>query len=71
MVDQLVGELQAVIKPLGSLFRDMRGISGSTILGNGQVALSLDVPNLAHSVTSQQHSILNAPTAPRALSAAP
>ncbi len=53
VVDSLVGELQAVIKPLGALFRDMRGISGSTILGNGQVALILDVPNLAHSIHAQ------------------
>ena len=50
VVDHLVGELQAVIKPLGSLFRELRGISGSTILGNGQVALILDVPNLVTAV---------------------
>ncbi|NQD36147.1 chemotaxis protein CheA [Permianibacter sp. IMCC34836] len=67
VVDSLVGELQAVIKPLGALFRDMRGISGSTILGNGQVALILDVPNLAHSVTAQ-HVTTTSQSAPRALS---
>lgn len=43
-VDDLLGELQAVIKPLGRLFRGMPGVSGSTILGNGRVALILDVP---------------------------
>ena len=59
VVDRLVGELQAVIKPLGSLFRDMRGISGSTILGSGQVALILDVPNLAQSITSTQNNTSN------------
>lgn len=63
VVDQLVGELQAVIKPLGTLFRDMRGISGTTILGNGQVALILDVPNLAHSITAQQNNALGQPAA--------
>ncbi len=62
VVDQLVGELQAVIKPLGSLFREMRGISGSTILGNGQVALILDVPNLAHSVYTHSTQKLAADT---------
>jgi len=46
VVDQLLGEFQTVIKPLGSLFRNLRGISGSTILGSGDVALILDVPAL-------------------------
>jgi two-component system chemotaxis sensor kinase CheA len=44
--DELLGELQAVIKPLGRLFQGIRGVSGSTILGNGRVALILDVPAL-------------------------
>jgi two-component system chemotaxis sensor kinase CheA len=44
--DELLGEQQAVIKPLGRLFRGIRGVSGSTILGNGRVALILDVPAL-------------------------
>jgi two-component system chemotaxis sensor kinase CheA len=46
VVDQLLGEFQTVIKPLGNLFRNLRGISGSTILGSGDVALILDVPTL-------------------------
>lgn len=46
IVDQLLGELQTVIKPLGQMFAHLRGISGSTILGSGQVALILDVPGL-------------------------
>ncbi|HET6929107.1 MAG TPA: chemotaxis protein CheA [Candidatus Acidoferrum sp.] len=41
--DELLGEQQAVIKPLGQLFQGIRGVSGSTILGNGRVALILDV----------------------------
>jgi two-component system chemotaxis sensor kinase CheA len=45
-VDELLGELQAVIKPLGSLFQGIGGVSGSTILGSGHVALILDVPAL-------------------------
>ncbi len=43
---RLKGEFQAVIKPLGKLFEQIRGISGSTILGSGEVALVLDVPTL-------------------------
>jgi two-component system chemotaxis sensor kinase CheA len=46
VVDQLLGEFQTVIKPLGTLFRNMRGIGGSTILGSGEVALILDVQAL-------------------------
>ena len=46
VVDELLGELQAVIKPLSRLFRQLPGIGGSTILGTGHVALILDVPGL-------------------------
>ena len=46
VVDQLLGEFQTVIKPLGVLFRNVRGIGGSTILGSGEVALILDVQAL-------------------------
>jgi two-component system chemotaxis sensor kinase CheA len=46
VVDQLLGEFQTVIKPLGTLFRNVRGIGGSTILGTGEVALILDVQSL-------------------------
>ncbi len=46
VVDQLMGEFQTVIKPLSSLFRHLRGIGGSTILGSGEVALILDVQAL-------------------------
>lgn len=46
LVDALLGEFQTVIKPLGKLFERLSGISGSTILGSGAVALILDVPAL-------------------------
>ena len=46
VVDELLGEFQTVIKPLGSVFRHLKSISGSTILGTGEVALILDVPAL-------------------------
>lgn len=46
VVDELMGEYQTVIKPLGKLFKHLRGISGSTILGTGEVALILDVQAL-------------------------
>jgi len=50
VVDTLMGKSQTVIKPLGSLFERLSGISGSTILGNGEVALILDVQALVQRV---------------------
>lgn len=46
VVDTLLGEAQTVIKPLSRMFAQVRGISGSSILGSGDVALILDVPVL-------------------------
>lgn len=46
VVDQLAGQCQTVIKPLGELFQPLKGIAGSTILGNGEVALILDLQGL-------------------------
>ena len=43
VVDQLLGQHQTVIKPLGHLLGSLRGVSGSSILGNGEVALIFDV----------------------------
>ncbi|MBK1718491.1 chemotaxis protein CheA [Thiocystis violacea] len=47
VVDTLLGELQTVIKPLGKLFERLRGVAGATILGTGDIALILDVAELA------------------------
>ena len=52
VVDALVGEFQTVIKPLGKLFRNVRCVSGSSILGSGEVALILDVPSLIDQATA-------------------
>ncbi|MEA9560702.1 chemotaxis protein CheA [Xanthomonas campestris] len=46
VVDTLLGEWQTVIKPLSKVFAQVKGISGSSILGSGEVALILDVPSL-------------------------
>ena len=51
VVDALHGEFQTVIKPLGQMFSHVAGISGSTILGSGEVALILDVPALVRQAT--------------------
>ncbi|MNY46670.1 Chemotaxis protein CheA [compost metagenome] len=54
VVDALMGEFQTVIKPLGPLFANLRGIVGSTILGTGEVALILDVPALIQMETHRE-----------------
>lgn len=45
-VDRVVGQLQTVIKSLGSVYGNVKGTSGATILGDGSVALILDVSDL-------------------------
>jgi two-component system, chemotaxis family, sensor kinase CheA len=52
VVDRLLGDLQSVIKPLGRLFQGLPGVAGSTILGDGRVALLLDVPALVDEVAA-------------------
>ena len=46
VVDQLVGQEEVVIKPLGSALHGTPGLSGATITGDGRIALILDIPNL-------------------------
>ncbi|KAB2838499.1 MAG: chemotaxis protein CheA, partial [Burkholderiales bacterium] len=65
-VDCLMGECQTVIKPLGVLFEKLRGISGSTILGSGEVGLILDVPQLIHLATSRDGRRFGGPARQRA-----
>jgi two-component system chemotaxis sensor kinase CheA len=43
VVDSVVGSQQAVIKKMGNAFKNAPDISGATILGNGSVALIVDV----------------------------
>ncbi len=45
-VDRVIGEHQTVIKSLGKVYRDVRGISGATIKGDGSMALILDIAAL-------------------------
>jgi len=54
VVDELMGEFQTVIKPLGKLFGNLKGVSGSTILGSGEVALILDVPALIQRAVNKE-----------------
>ena len=52
VVDRVVGEHQTVIKALGKVYRHIQGISGATILGDGRVALILDVLQLIQGAES-------------------
>jgi len=56
VVDELYGELQTVIKPLGKVFQGLQGISGATVLGSGEIALILDVQGLI-GLASQKSSL--------------
>lgn len=47
VVDKVIGHHQTVIKNLGVMYRDVKGLSGATILGDGTVALILDARGLA------------------------
>jgi two-component system, chemotaxis family, sensor kinase CheA len=54
VVDTLIGEFQTVIKPLGRVFSNIRGIGGFTILGTGEVALILDIPRMLQGIISEK-----------------
>ncbi len=57
VVDTLLGEFQTVIKPLGKVFAGVRFLSGSSILGNGDVALILDMAALLNGVESDNNTL--------------
>jgi len=46
VVEQLVGQEEVVIKPLGAFLQGLAGFAGATITGDGRIALILDVPSL-------------------------
>jgi len=47
VVDRLIGEQEVVVKGLGEFFGQIRGVSGVTILGDGNLALIIDTVGLA------------------------
>ncbi len=54
VVDRVIGGYQTVIKNLGALYRDVEGLSGATILGDGSVALILDLPRLTQRAEQEE-----------------
>jgi len=59
IVDEIIGEQQVVIKSLGRMYKDIEGLSGATILGDGTVALILDVQRLVEKVIEAEESRLD------------
>ncbi len=53
-VDTVIGEHQTVLKSLGRFYQGVEGVSGATILGDGTVALILDIPQLIRMVEQQE-----------------
>ncbi len=49
VVDQLIGQEEVVIKPLGALLQGVSGLAGATITGDGRISLILDIPGLTSS----------------------
>jgi len=60
VVDNLMGEFQTVIKPLGKMFSQVKGVGGFTILGSGEVALIMDVPRLMQQASGNEQAVLAA-----------
>jgi len=54
IVDEVIGEFQTVVKPLGRLLRDLEIISGASIMGDGTISLVIDSNRLVHHYWSQK-----------------
>lgn len=59
VVDRVIGQHQTVIKTLGRVYRDVEGISGATILGDGTIALMLDINQLSQMAHEMEASMVN------------
>ena len=62
VVDQVVGQIQTVIKSLGKMYEQIKGVSGATIMGNGSVALVLDIARLRESAEAEGRWAASRPT---------
>jgi two-component system chemotaxis sensor kinase CheA len=65
LVEELIGEQDVVIKPLADHVFKSRGLAGSTILGDGTIALVLDVLEVIEDVISKQRQLAQAHAAAR------
>jgi len=58
LVDNIIGKHQTVIKSLGKVYQDVKGVSGATILGNGDIALILDPDLLVKAAKIEEDKII-------------
>lgn len=54
VVDELIGQEEVVIKPLGNMLLGTPGLAGATITGDGRIALILDIPGLLNHYTARR-----------------
>ena len=54
VIDKVIGEHQAVLKPLGKMFRVQESISGASILGDGSIALVIDTNKFIETYSRQE-----------------
>jgi two-component system chemotaxis sensor kinase CheA len=57
VVDKLMGQQEIVIKNLSGVLGEIHGLSGVTILGDGRLALILDIPSLIRSVSTHEYAV--------------
>ena len=58
LVDEIIGEHQTVIKSLGKYYKNIEVLSGATVLGNGTVALIMDVPKIIEEEIKLEESLI-------------
>jgi two-component system chemotaxis sensor kinase CheA len=56
VVDQLIGQEEVVIKPLGKMLQGTAGMAGATITGDGRIALILDIPSMLNRYAARHSS---------------
>ena len=59
MVDKVIGQHQTVLKTLGKAYKNVEGVSGATILGDGSVALILDIAKLADKESYEESLVIS------------
>ncbi len=59
LVDDVIGQYQTVIKSLGKVYKNVEGLSGATILGNGHVALILDIARMEQIAKIEEKEFIN------------
>ncbi len=60
VVDHIIGDHQTVIKSLGKVYQNAEGVSGATIMGDGTVALILDIPELVRKADQEEEELIAA-----------